>query len=374
VAGGEVRLNSGKAFNAQAAAAPTSSGGFVAAWPRYDRALGANGWDIVSRSFDANGSPLGVLNTVNTFTANNQHSPSIAATKDGFITIWTSENQDGSKEGIFGRALDANGKPSGDEFAVNTMTDGSQIHGVVVSDGSKEGLAAWSSYGSIQSGMDLVAQRLAAVAPALPTPAAPYVSALSANRLSASWPSLDGLPVSQYIVTFDGTTTIVSSNNYCQSPLFLPGSAHTVTYRVRLADGTESSDSPATAGRTWGEDENGDGLPDDWQAANWGNDSSVWPTGDTDSDGDGVSNAREFMAGTNPTDPASALRSRIEATTQGVRLQWNTNPGLIYQVETSKDLRIWQRQGLPRFAADTTDSIPVPDDARLSYFRIVRIR
>jgi len=57
-----------------------------------------------------------------------------------------------------------------------------------------------------------------------------------------------------------------------------------------MRDGRRPPTSAAATVRTWGEDANFDGLPDDWQARYWGSDPSKWPGANEDSDGDGVSN------------------------------------------------------------------------------------
>jgi alpha-tubulin suppressor-like RCC1 family protein len=50
-------------------------------------------------------------------------------------------------------------------------------------------------------------------------------------------------------------------------------------------------------------DSDGDGLPDDWEVANFGD---LTKTGPQDSDGDGTSNEQELADGTNPNNPAEA--------------------------------------------------------------------
>jgi hypothetical protein len=51
-------------------------------------------------------------------------------------------------------------------------------------------------------------------------------------------------------------------------------------------------------------------------------------------------------------------------------LSWNTQPGLMYQVQVTTDLISWVNLGAPRFAAGTTDSIYI-GGGPTGYYRIL---
>lgn len=67
--------------------------------------------------------------TVNSFTEDDQTTPSIAALPGGgYVIVWTSDDVDGDNDGIAGRIFDADGAPVGDEFVINTEIEGNQLH------------------------------------------------------------------------------------------------------------------------------------------------------------------------------------------------------------------------------------------------------
>ncbi|MBN8249825.1 MAG: DUF1800 domain-containing protein, partial [Verrucomicrobia bacterium] len=81
---------------------------------------------------------------------------------------------------------------------------------------------------------------------------------------------------------------------------------------------------PAYAGFVWpiGEDLNGDGLPDAWQARY-----NAYGIGvGSDNDGDGQSNSQEALWGTNPFDPASKIVLTITAAPPDIHLTWPHQP------------------------------------------------
>jgi hypothetical protein len=260
---------------------------------------------------------------------------------------------------------------------VNTTRIGRQVQPTVAGNTDTRFVVCWSTFTGLDTEVDLRAQRYTVdqTTVAIPPAGAPYVSALSQSRLSVTWPAADGYDVLNYELYINGSTTpvIVTNQMYVVSQL-APASTYAFEVAFRLRDGQLSPRSPQVSGTTWGEDMNADGIPDDWQAKYWGPNPNNWPSPTADSDGDGISNRLEFLAGTNPTDAASALRTGFAMTPQGPRLTWNTVPGQIYQVEQTSDFSTWTPFGGLRFAPGTADSVSVPVGNSLGYYRVNRIR
>lgn len=377
----EIRLNSSATICANPAISANSDGGFLVAWSGKPNrvALGMtnrppDGWDIFARAFSANGTPSGEDFRVNPFTFGDQYLPNVASVADNYMVVWTTLGQDGSREGVAAQVLGSDGTRIGDEIHVNATTASQQIYPSVASDHSQRFLVVWSSFVGGAASFDLFAQRLSQSQMLVPPPP-PYVSALSQAKLSITWPEVAGYPVAQYEVYMDGNPTPASvSGNMWTATGLAPGSSHSFKLAYRLNDGTRSPLSEAAVGQTWGEDENFDGLPDDWQTRYWGTDSGNWGRANVDTDGDGANNLQEFLAGTNPADPASVLRTTILPTAQGYRLSWNSQPGLIYEVQVSEDLHTWISAGLPRFALSGFDSIGLAPSENSAMYRIIRLR
>jgi hypothetical protein len=333
-----------------------------------------NGWYVQARAFSRSGDPVGDEIKLCTESPGSRYAPQIARAHSDFLVVWTSDWQDGSRKGVYGRFVDATGTPQGDEFRVNTTTISEQMHPAVASDGQDRFLVAWSGFGGVVDGFELFAQRYAA-GESLAPPAPPYVLPLDSLTLMVSWPELAGYDdLAGYRLYIDEALNPVEVEEpyHVIYPL-MPGSTHTVQLAYALDGGAASPRSEPASGTTWGADGNFDGLPDNWQARYW-EPASSYPVGHVDSDGDGASNREEFLAGTDPTDAASVLRASIRAIEAGIQIGWEATPGAMYRLQASPDLESWSDVGGPRFAAGVSVAVMVPHAEAASYYRVIRIR
>ncbi|MGA2280507.1 MAG: thrombospondin type 3 repeat-containing protein [Verrucomicrobiota bacterium] len=378
-----------------------TDGGFVVAWDAKDMTSpNTNSLDIYARSFTSAGAGSGsTIVRVNTYLYGDQYAPRISSLGTDYLITWTSLAQDGSREGVYGQFLRGNGSEFGGEFRVTTTTISSQMQPAVASDGVNQFLVVWTSYTGAPYGFDLYAQRYQNVAAVLQPMAAPFVWApflIVSNQyqpqLQVSWPPLLGISVSNYEVYVDGTNspTAVTTNNVWMMTAangLTASSTHWFQLDYVTTDGRSPSRSAATTNSTWS-GYNWGGIPWEWMTIYFGSDISKWPAATADSDGDGMSNYQEFLAGTNPTNAASVLRVQISQTppalqslqaqqsgqtSLGMYVSWNTQPGLTYQVQVTTNFTSWSNLGAPRFAAGTSDSIYVGGGS-MGYYRIVLLR
>ena len=96
----ELPVNSGSAPCNTPTVAPLGDGGFSVVWSQKDMVVATNGWDIWGRAFTSEGMPLAPDYRINTYLYGDQYQPKIAAGPSGSLVVWTSLNQDGSREGV----------------------------------------------------------------------------------------------------------------------------------------------------------------------------------------------------------------------------------------------------------------------------------
>jgi hypothetical protein len=139
--------------------ASDASGNFVVVW--YGQARDGSSYGVFGQRFNSSGTPLGIEFRVNSYTTRGQFGPSIASDASGnVVVVWTSHDQDGSGDGVFGQRYASSGVSLGPEFRINTYTTGSQNRAEVASDTLGNFVVAWESYN--QAGLwDVFGQRFA---------------------------------------------------------------------------------------------------------------------------------------------------------------------------------------------------------------------
>ena len=371
---GEVLVNTSTNVCSEPTVAASSDGGFCVAWMQRDPVI-ASGWDIYARPFTGNALG-GVTRRVNSHQHGDQHSPQIAAMGTDYRVNWTSMGQDGSREGIYGQFLRGDGSLLYGEIRDNTTTASQQIQPAIASDGTARFLSVWSSFVGSPGVFDLYAQRYVNTNAALAAPGAPSVSVLSSSSLALGWPTVLGFSVANYEVYADGsvTATAVTTNVHWSMTNLAAGSAHSFQLAYVLSDGRRSPKSAAASATTYLYPFDYNGMPYDWMIEHFGSNVASWLALPVDADGDGASNLQEYLQGTDPNDAASVLKYHLRPSPQGLFLDWNTQAGLVYQVQSkTTPAGAWVNFGGPRFAAGTNDTTYVGGN-NAAFFRIGRVR
>ena len=133
----------GKAFQQSPRVARHGDGYFVA-W--HGDGLDGSLYGVFARRIDRNGHLLSEPFQVNTYTEHDQRDPAVASAPSGeAVVVWSSYGQDGDLGGIFGQRFDRFGKPTGEEFAINTEKTGHQAAPQVAFDVAGNFIVAWTT-------------------------------------------------------------------------------------------------------------------------------------------------------------------------------------------------------------------------------------
>ncbi|MDB3977592.1 flagellin [bacterium] len=121
-----------------------AEGQFVVTWKSQNQDANG-GYGVYGQIIDKSGSKIGSEFRVNTHINQNQIEPSITRLSNGnFVVSWSSQNQDGSNEGVFGQIFDMSASKIGNEFIINTTTAGIQNRASLASLPIGGFVAAWS--------------------------------------------------------------------------------------------------------------------------------------------------------------------------------------------------------------------------------------
>jgi hypothetical protein len=116
--------------------------------------------DIHARMFDPNGSAISEQFIVNTTTEGPQKNPQVAMNNhDQFIIVWDSKiDPDINERDIFARRFNNSGIPIGDEFQINTFSEGDQKRPGLAMKNGRNFVTVWQSYAQDGSGYGVFGQ------------------------------------------------------------------------------------------------------------------------------------------------------------------------------------------------------------------------
>jgi hypothetical protein len=145
---------------------------------------------------------------------------------------------------------------------------------------------------------------------------------------------------------------LVVSNTFPEFVITNVQFSHAGNYRVQVGNlaGTVNSSPGSGVALTVLADSDGDGMADVWEAA-FGFNTNSASDALLDLDGDGMSNRDEYIAGTNPTDPASLLK--VFTTGDAALINFVAQSNLSYSVQFRTNLTSDAWRNLTNIAAQS---------------------
>lgn len=157
--GTEMRVNSGVSGKQERpTVAMAADGSFVVVW---DDNPAVNTRDIRARAFASDGTPRAGDFLVNNVTTNAQTMCDVSMAPDGrFVVAWTSfRDNSASDYGVYARLFDASGNPTNGEFALHSVTAGTQTFPSVAMHSNGTFVATWQSFSTDGSGYGIYMRR-----------------------------------------------------------------------------------------------------------------------------------------------------------------------------------------------------------------------
>nr|WP_286186698.1 S8 family serine peptidase [Geitlerinema sp. P-1104] len=170
-------------------------------------------WNRTYFGENSNTEPYGDEFRVNTHTDGNQRYSSVTDLPDGgFVVTWSSSSTDGSGTNVYGQRYDSDGNPLGSEFQVNTYTDDRQRYSSVTGLADGGFVITWNSQGQDGSEKSVYGQRYDSNGN--PIGAEFQVNTYTDNR--QLHPSVTGLADGGFVVTWqsDGSGRGIHGQRY----------------------------------------------------------------------------------------------------------------------------------------------------------------
>lgn len=141
-----------------------NSGGFVVVWCSWEQDGDDGG--IYIQKFDDNGIKSASEKLVNKTTVNYQWLPKVNEMPDGKIgVVWSSWLQDGSREGVYAKLLNADLSEAAFETQVNEYTDSYQWEPDFIPTATDEMMVTWASWGQYNNDYEVIARRVKLTGP-----------------------------------------------------------------------------------------------------------------------------------------------------------------------------------------------------------------
>ncbi len=140
--GSEIRVNS-YTTNRQLLPSVASNGtSYLVVWQTLEQ--DGDSYGIYRQLFKSDGTKFNRESLINTYTTSSQFSPCVASDGTLYLVVWVSSNQDGDGYGIYGQFVDKFSAKVGSEFKINSYTSGNQKEPAVASNG-RTFLVVWTS-------------------------------------------------------------------------------------------------------------------------------------------------------------------------------------------------------------------------------------
>lgn len=225
----EIQVNTYTNYSQGGAGITTlEDGGWVITWSSQEQDGYADG--VFGQVFNADGTPRGGEFQVNTYTSQEQHNCSVAALSDGgWVVTWESFYQDGASYEIYAQAFNADGTPQGEEFRVNTTMESSQFEPAVTGLNDGGWVVTWVSQDpEYQVDREIYAQAFNADG----TPRGEEFVVNTTYTYDQENPSVTALADGGWVITWDSDTMQAGTTGVFGQAYNADGSARGVEFEV----------------------------------------------------------------------------------------------------------------------------------------------